>query len=239
MKKKSLQNLNTILILVVGFLIFHLSHPTNALENKLVPGMGMDDTTIQVRINWHKHFFPKMATWEDRCRVVAGKDTSDFVVSLFVDRQLYRSEIIEVNMSYEGITKPYLQRMTEIRLILANESKRWDLGNLKTIRMGRLIDQGELCLTVSRAYGEVFGFQTKKPDRKRFQQFLNQSRIVMDFNRLLLPYGLEVRRVCYKKLLFADPELYQNRPMNRIDSSMIPEKLVDFIAYLKIKKIKK
>jgi hypothetical protein len=131
-------------------------------------------------------------------------------------------------------TKSYRQHLAELKKILSEASKDFDLGVLKTIGIGRLVETGDLSISISKEYYEKFGQDNTVSSG--FDRFLLHSSLGKDFNVLLAPYRLQVKEVITeKKFYIPKEELFKNSIIeSKADS--IPEKIIDCITYLKVGK---
>jgi len=145
-------------------------------------------------------------------------DNSLFFVSKFVPALSYRLE------------------MNELKSIVAEADKDFNLDSLKTIGVGELIETGDLAITITKAYLKTYGDKNKKVNQQ-VDTFLLHSQLVLDFNALLNPYGLEVKQVLTEKMTFESSEHLTKHSVIESLPTDIPQNILNGIMYLKVGKI--
>ncbi len=127
----------------------------------------------------------------------------------------------------------YRAQYNELRYILKEASKDFDLGAIRTIGLGRLVESGDLAVEVSREYFRLFGDKDARV-RKEVNDFLVKSKLATDFNTLLKPYNLTVSSVIIEKPYFAPSSVLAQSSKIESGAGMIPKTVLDCVVYLKI-----
>ena len=93
---------------------------------------------------------------------------------------------IGIDIRYEKKSLTYNKRFIELKRILPQASTDFCFDSLKTIFIGRLILSGDLAIEVTSQYRQVFGENEKIGDYQKVSQFLLESRMMTDLNKLLI-----------------------------------------------------
>lgn len=163
--------------------------------------------------------------------LINGADTSPFKCHFSqwkADSSLFFVSKFTPVMSYE-------QQMNELVRITAEADRDFNLTTLKTIGIGRLISTGDLAVKISKTYEQRYG----KGGRIsiNIDTFLLHSTMTQNFNRLLSPYGIEVKEVVTEKKIFLPSAQLPLYSKIESPSAFIPENILDCITYLKVGKI--
>ena len=93
---------------------------------------------------------------------------------------------IGIDIRYEKKSLTYNQRFIELKRILPQAYTDFCFDSLKTIFIGRLILSGDLAIEVTSQYRQAFGENEKLGDYQKVSQFLLESRMMTDLNKLLI-----------------------------------------------------
>jgi hypothetical protein len=133
-------------------------------------------------------------------------------------------------------SKSYRNQITELKKILEEANKDFNLALLKTVGMGRLIETGDLAVKVSNQYFKQYG--NGNTVNISLDTFLLNSALGTEFNTILQPYGLKVKEVVTEKKFFINKTSLFQHSIIESEAASIPEKILDCITYLKVEKIK-
>jgi hypothetical protein len=166
--------------------------------------------------------------------VINGKDTSNFTC-VFVELKDSGKVVIDLNIPYpkDGVT--YRQRMSELQKILPVAKKDFNFDSLRSIYLGRLVQNGDVAIEITEQYIDKFGQPKKITDYRKVETFLKESQLGKDFNKILCPYSIAVESISSEKLqFFSKKELYF---MSKIetDTTKIPEKILDCMTWVILK----
>ena len=104
--------------------------------------------------------------------------------------------------------------------------------------MGRLVTSGDLAVDVTKQYMQKYGenYKIRIKDYRKVAQFLFDSKLTTDWNRLLKSYLISVVKVSPEKIFFTTRnELYRVSKIEA-DSISVPERILDCIVGLRLKK---
>lgn len=144
---------------------------------------------------------------------------------------------IHPNFQYSNETKSYSQRLNELKLILPKAAKEYNLDSLKSMSIGRLLSSGDLAITITEEYKAKFGNTNVvlTEDYDKISNFLLESTLVKDLNKLLKPYSKVVSKVDIEKVFFTDKKgLFGYSKILR-DTTNIPDKILDFTTWVEFK----
>jgi hypothetical protein len=167
--------------------------------------------------------------------VINGKDTSDFTC-IFVELKDSGKVVIDLNIPYPKDGVNYRQRMSELQKILPVAKKDFDFDSLRSIYLGRLVQNGDVAIEITKQYMNKFGQQKKITDYRKVESFLKESQLGKDFNKIFNQYSFTVESVSSEKLFFTSKrELYQLSKIET-DTTKVPEKILDCMTWVILKK---
>ena len=166
--------------------------------------------------------------------VVIDKDTSDFHC-IFTES---KDGNVNINLQIPYLKKSttHVERMKELKLILDNANNDFNFDSLKYIGFGRLILSGDLAVEITNEYVKKFGTNSKLMDYKTMKQFFIDSKLGYDLNNVFKPYSIIVTDVSLEKLFFTTKKDLYWASRIEIDSSLVPEKIIDCITWVELKK---
>ncbi len=203
---------NTLLISLVVLLMYSCSnHTEQKVENR-----KMDEKSIDTLI---------------------GKNN----ITNEISGSAYRKQATEyfvIILPYSKPTKNYYQRLSELELILPVAASEYNIDSLKSIFFGRLVLSGDLAILVTQEYKRKFGdrkyIATK--DYHQISEFiLKESTFVKDLNRILEPYSKQVSGIDIEKVFFTSKDVLLKYSKVSKDTTLIPEKVIDFMLWVNIK----
>jgi len=169
--------------------------------------------------------------------VVTDSDTSKFTC-IFVESKDGGKVHIDLNIPYSKNTMTYNQRIRELRLILPIAFKDFNLDSLSSIYLGRLVQNGDISIVVTRQYEKQFGNtnRIKLTDYPKIAAFLKESQLAIDLNDLFKPYSFVVDEIFPEKLFFTSKkELYRLSPIET-DTTNVPNRIIDCMTVVQLKK---
>jgi len=164
--------------------------------------------------------------------VVVNKDTSDFNC-IFTESKEGK---VNVNMKIPYLKKSttHLDRMKELKLILNQANNDFNFDSLDYISLGRLILNGDLAVEITNDYIKRFGTNNKLMDYPTMKQFFIDSKLGDDLNKVFKPYSIKVTGVSLEKLFFTTKEDLYRAGKIEMDSTLVPEKILDCITWVKL-----
>ena len=169
--------------------------------------------------------------------VIVNNDTSDFV-PIFTESKDDNNIGINLNLPYAKHTKTFKQRLKELKLILPFASKEFNFDSIKSMSIGRLILTGDLAIDITKQYKQKFGDieKIRTEDYQRISEFLLESKLTTDLNELFKPYLISVEKIGIEKVIFTSNSELLNYSKLDTDSTEIPEKILDCITWIRLKK---
>lgn len=167
---------------------------------------------------------------------VLNNDTSGFS-PVFIESNENGAVSIDLNLPYTNKTESWAQRLRELKLILPESAKEFNLGSLNSISVGRLILTGDLSIEITEKYKIRFGenVRIKTSDYGKISNFLLETQLTDDMNELFKPYSVSVAKITIEKAFFTTKnELLNNSSVER-DPSEIPDKILDCIVWIRFK----
>lgn len=165
--------------------------------------------------------------------IIVKKDTSDFM-PIFTESK--ENKKIGIDIRYEKKSLTYNQRFDELKRILPQASTDFCFDSLKTIFIGRLILSGDLAIKVTNQYRQAFGENEKIEDYQKVSQFLLESKLTTDLNKLLNTYNISVDKVYPEKIFFTTKKDLCRASKIETDSTSVPEKILDCLIWVGLKR---
>lgn len=167
--------------------------------------------------------------------VIINKDTSDFTC-IFTESKKSSEVGIDLNIKYFKASMTYQKRLDELKIILPKAATDFNFDSLSSISLGRLILSGDLAIEVTKEYRQKFGTSNNLESYAAVEQFLKESKLGSDIDTIFKKYSLSVEKVSIEKLfLTSRDELYWASKIET-DSSNIPDKILDCLTWVKLKK---
>lgn len=163
--------------------------------------------------------------------LVINSDTSDFVC-IFAESK--DGGKVSMDIRFEKRTMTYRQRMTELKRILPEVGKDFELDSLRSLYLGRLVFNGDIAVDVTKQYRNRFGEADKIADFITVSEFLKESKLGTDLNDLLSQYSISVSRVSPEKLFFTSKKDLFWASKIETDSVTIPDKILDCMTWVEL-----
>lgn len=127
----------------------------------------------------------------------------------------------------------YKTRMDFLKRTLLVASTEFNLNSLSYIDIGNLADNDYLAIEVSIQYKRKFGNLNKIESYQSVSEFLKESQLGIDINKLLEPYKVSVLTVSPEKIMF-----WKTKDVIRNISKTqdIPDKILDCMMAIKLEK---
>ena len=169
--------------------------------------------------------------------IIVNNDTSDFM-PIFTESKDDNVIGINLNLPYSKHTKTFVQRLSELKLILPLASKEFNFDSLKSMSIGRLILTGDLAVDITKEYKKKFGDieRIRTADYQRISDFLLESKLTSDFNELFKPYSISVETISIEKVFFTTKSELLNYSKLDKDTTEIPVKILDCITSIRLRK---
>ncbi len=163
---------------------------------------------------------------------VVNKDTSDFAVIFSEDKEGGKVRVIA---NYNTGSRPYETRMKELEKILPVAKNDYSFDSLVSIQIGRLVNTGDLAIDVSKEFIDKYGsdFKIDVNDYREIANFLSESKMGRDINKLIAPYSREIDKVQVEKVFFIDKESINSSEINHTKKE-IPEKILDCSVWVEL-----
>lgn len=116
------------------------------------------------------------------------------------------------SMRKRWLIPTYNQQMGEIKIILAEASKEFDLSKLNTLRLGMLSIEG-LSNKLMEEYIKKFREKFKSNSNLKVADLIKNSQFTSDLNTILSPYSLLINKVYVDGLTYYKPiKAFKNVP---------------------------
>jgi hypothetical protein len=172
--------------------------------------------------------------------VITNKDTSGFTC---IFSEAKESEEISMDIHGEARMMTYRQRMDELKRILPEAAKDFKFDSLKSVYFGRLVENGDIAIEVTKEYRQKFGESNESSkindhikDYREVSEFLAKSKLAKDFNELFKPYSISVNKAFVEKVFFTDKGALYWGSKIETDTTAIPNRILDCIIGLGFKK---
>lgn len=171
--------------------------------------------------------------------VIVDKDTSTYA-PVFTETNDGGTVGMDLNIRYPNNSKSYNEWMGELKMILPQVAQDYNLDSLNGIFVGRLIATGDLAIEVTRQYHDRYKMydNIRTVDYQRISDFLLESKLSGDFNKLLEPYAISVDEIGVEKVFFTTPQSFRGYSKIETDSASIPTQILDCQTWVKMKKNK-
>ncbi len=177
--------------------------------------------------------------------VIVKNDTSNFKP---IFKESFNDKLVSINLNFNyNIQDTYKNRMVEFDKILKKASQDYNLDSLRGIHVGELIQTGDLAVQITKDFKMKFGNEIKEEKNSAFisdynydkiVEFLHKSKLTSDFNLHLKPYKISVDTIYIEKAHFASKLDLLNFSKIEIDTSLIPDQILDCTLRLRLKKNK-
>ena len=237
---KKTKHMKQIIIVLLSFSVFYAC--SNQTESKTQIEDVKQSKTISDTIIGKKGITHEIAGSAYRKRatgyfVIVNNDTSDFM-PIFSESKDDHMIGIDLNLPYARHTKTFVQRISELKLILPFASKEFNFDSLKSISIGRLILTGDLAIDITKQYRKKFGDseRIRTEDYQKISDFLLESKLTSDLNELFKPFLISVEKIRIEKVFFTTKSELLN--YNKLDKNTteIPVKILDCMTWIRLKK---
>jgi len=197
------------------------------------PSLNVIDTLVLKKIITHQN------KQDFEYSVITENDTSDFKIVFSKNENFGKITIIaQHNLLYNG-EKLYKSKLKEFETILHRAEKDIDFDSLSTIVIGRLVTTGDLAIAVTNEFINKYGNRFEKSDYNFVPEFLLESKLAKDINKLFRPYSLQIDNISIEKLGFIPSEYITSSSIIETPRNEIPEKIIDCMIWIDLKKFKK
>jgi len=166
--------------------------------------------------------------------VIIKNDTSSFMPIFYeyIDNEMIG---ISLHLPYKNNIEPYEKRLSELRLILSEADKEYNIDSLNSLVVGRLILSGDLAITITEEYKNKFGDNEKiaLADYDKISNFLLESRLTKDLNEIFEPYSIAVDKIRIEHAFFATKDELLEFSNVSMDTIEIPNRILDFMSWIK------
>lgn len=162
--------------------------------------------------------------------VVSGADSSDFRCSMEWVKDGYG---IRMGISFCK-DMYYRAQYDQLKKILAEAQKDFDLDSLQSISIAYFEYSGDLAVRIGRKYEDRFG--KERIGQLQLLGFMQQTALTEDFNLLFQPYGMRVKAVhCIECKLY--PTAWMKKESLLSDTTSFPELFPHGIIFLEMEKL--
>jgi hypothetical protein len=130
----------------------------------------------------------------------------------------------------------YRMELQYLKQLLPLITKRFPKDSLDCIALYSIADHPDLAVKLTKEYALQFGGLDRRLDPKSSYAFLDTSVIAKDFNRLLAPYSVRVKRVGVEKLsLSSGARSMLDWNAMESDTAQIPKKVLDGTLWIYVR----
>ncbi len=166
--------------------------------------------------------------------VVTKTDTSDFIVVFSQDENNGKIDIIvQYDLLYKN-GKLYKSKIKEFEKILNYAKNDFNYDSLSTLVLGRLITTGDLAIDITKEFIHKYGNKFENTDYKYVPDFLLESKLAKDINKLFEPYSIQVSDIIIEKLGFIPSEFISSSSIIETPKNKIPEKIIDCMIWIEL-----
>jgi len=124
--------------------------------------------------------------------------------------------------------------MRELKQIIREASKDYNLDSLSGIFIGRLFLTGDLAIKVTNEYKQIFGenYDIGTQEYDEIGEFLLKSQLAREFNEILKPHSLTVKKISIEKVFFTTRDELLKRNVIITDSLQVPDRILDCITWI-------
>jgi len=168
-------------------------------------------------------------------------DTSGFMPVFSESKDDKGAVSLDMNIPYANDNITYSRRIRELKTIVKEAAKEYNLDSLKTVSLGRLILTGDLAVELTEAWLEQYGdngdhMAITTKDYPKISGFLLNSKLAADFNEVFEPFSLSVKKVIIEKAFFTTSGELLNYCSLERDTAGIPGRILDCITWIALEK---
>lgn len=168
--------------------------------------------------------------------ITTKTDTSDFIVIFSQNGSNGKINIIaHYDLLYKN-GKLYELKIKEFEKILNKAKYDFNYDSLSTLVLGRLVTTGDLAIDVTKEFISKYGNKFEPTDYKYVPDFLLESKLAEDINKLFEPYSIEVGDIDIEKLGFIPSESIISSSIIETPKNKIPEKIIDCMIWIVLNK---
>lgn len=124
----------------------------------------------------------------------------------------------------------YKEQIKELKIILEHIVKDFDLSKLNSFRMS-MQSFRSFTQSITKQYISLYGEKFGNESNKKVVDLIKKSELVVDLNRILLPYSVKINKIFLDGLAYYSPEgtiLNENETLTGVASKKIIDGLVIF-----------
>ncbi|WP_068473296.1 hypothetical protein [Saccharicrinis aurantiacus] len=176
------------------------------------------------------------STYRKRANVyftIIKSDTSEYK-PVFYELKEDGRIVIDQNLDYSTRSSTYAKSLQELQLILPKAAEDYNFDSLKYMYYGRLIQSGDLAITITNEYKNRFGESEiiRTSDYSKISNFLMESTLVRDLNQLFSHHSKYIEKLGIEKAFFTDNVEVIKQSLPEGDSTKVPDKVIDFMIWL-------
>ncbi len=165
--------------------------------------------------------------------LLVGKDTMDFTCYISNSRL---NDIVYIDMHMPDNRKTtYNEKVNGLKKILPLASRDFNLQNIKSLRIGQLIETGDLAIDITKQYQARFGDHHSITDYNTISDFLKESKLGTDLNHLFKPYSIGITNIDVEKVAFTTKAALYKSSNLETDFSMAPDKILDCMTWITLR----
>lgn len=169
----------------------------------------------------------------ERFFLIIKNDTSDFSCLI---NQSKEDGSYTMNLSFYAGHANYFDRLREFSKMLLPISQKYNLDSLKSIYLGRLIYYGDLAVSITGSYQNKYDLGKKIEDYQGISTFLMNTQLAHDFDTILKPYSVSIKKISAEKIFFADKAELLSLSKITANPDSIPDKILDcMVGYILVK----
>ncbi|MBG9377905.1 hypothetical protein I5907_16815 [Panacibacter sp. DH6] len=164
--------------------------------------------------------------------LIIGKDTSKFTC-IFSDSK--DGKYVSLDFIGKDNQTSYRERMEHLRIILPFASKDYKMDSLKSIYFGRLVNNGDIAIYLTKNYRMKFGKSDKISNYSTISRFIEKSKLCSDINLIFKPYSISVKKVMVEKVFFTSKKELNRTSKIETKPSEINDKILDCLTWISLK----
>jgi hypothetical protein len=224
-----------IILVILAITLKSCSNPQNSSIKTTIENIATIDTLVGSKVITNQIAGAAYLKRAIEYFVIIDKDTSNYTC-IFYEYKENCHVGIDLNVHHHKSKMLYKQRLEELKIIFSSATADFNFDSLTNINFGRLVLSGDLAIELTKQYQQKYGTSDQLQSYETVGQFLKESKLGSDLNNLFKPYSVSVDKVSIEKLFYVSKEEIFWGSKLETDSVNIPNKILDCITWVKLKK---